>query len=200
MSLFKIMPHSMIGTLYQDDYTKVVKLRLKKNKRLPKHQQEGYNVFIIATDGRLTAEVNEEQKNSLGPGDFFQLSDNHSFSLLGENQENPFLYFIVPKTQDLETKVSPGRYLGCCYSDDLIKFMRYQLTSEEPEMILNSPGDELIVLCYAGEATVTLENSEKKYQYRFMSGDILHFDARQSIKISKKETDALLLVAHLRLA
>ncbi len=194
------MPHPMIGTLYHDDYIKVVKLRLKKGKRLPKHQQEGYNIFIITTDGRLTAEVNETQKEPIGPGDFFQLSDSHSFSLAGEEEENPFLYFIVPKTQDLETKVSPGKYLGCCYSDDLVKFTRYQLSNEEPELILNSPGDELIVLCYAGEAGATLENSQKKYQYRFMSGDVLHFDAHQNVKISRKEDDALLLVAHLRLA
>ncbi len=194
------MPHPMIGTLYHDEYIKVVKLRLKKDKHLPKHQQEGYNIFIVATDGRLVAQVDEKEKIPIGPGDFFQLSDDHNFSLWGQDEENPFLYFIVPKTQDLETKVSPGKYLGCCYIDDLIQFNRYQLSNQEPEVILNSPGDEMIVLCYAGEAAACVENTERKYQYRFMSGDILHFDAHQSVKIARKENDSLLLVAHLRLA
>lgn len=202
MSLFKIMPHPMIGTIYHDDaeYLKVVKLRLKLEKRLPKHQQEDYNVFIIATGGQLQAEVNDNWREPVQFGDLFQVGGEQSFSLLGQDEENPFLYFIVPKTQDIEAKVIPRNLLGCCYRDDLIQFTRYQLTPEEASLSLNGPGDQYIVLCYAGEVGVKMIEPAKDHIYRLMQGDLLHFDGSQTIKILRKDSDALLFVICLRLA
>lgn len=200
MSLFKIMPHAMIGTLYQGEYTKIVKLRLKHGKRLPKHQQEDYNVFIITTDGCLQADVNDDRHETLQVGDLFQMGGEHEFSLVGQAEENPFLYFIVPKTQDIDIAVSSAKVLGCCYSDDLIQFSRYQLSDQESDLVLNSLGNELIVLCYGGEAGIKIENPAKDHIYRFMRGDILHVDGGQTIKISKKDLGALIFVICLRLA
>ncbi|MGL4524148.1 MAG: hypothetical protein ACRCVN_01315 [Spirochaetia bacterium] len=200
MSIFKIMPHPMIGTLYQGEYTKVVKLRLKEGKRLPKHQQGGYNVFIVPSDGQLNVVVNETDDYRAMPGDVFEMGGEDEFSIWGIAEENPFLYFIVPQTQELTPCITPSKQLGECYVDDLIRFSRHQLIDNVESLQLGSMGDEYLVLCYTGEVSAIRASSEKKTPFRLMQGDLLHFSGDESVQITRKSENALLLVCCLRLA
>jgi hypothetical protein len=201
MEIYKIVPRSLPTSqpIYRDDtgHIKAVKLKLLANKRLPKHQQQGFLMFIIPLAGQLQAIVDDTNVIDIPPCALLAVDGEHWLSLLGQAEENPFLYFIIRKNNnDMDLFMRDD--IGLYYYNDFIKFEKCHLSADDKHIISGEDHNQTLIIGGSGELSVQLVGEEKERFAKLMHGDILQYNSEQTAQVIAK-SDATFMVVSLRI-